>query len=197
MKTTKLQYKPDKELVKFADEFSANYRMLSVGTYVSDKDKYTIRYLSRIKESPTGARISRETKVIQLDKAVLKDKAYTPDFVFFLIISCVIYDKFPDKDIKSHDEIACDYYLTTGRATKNIMTGITKLLRHVPTEKAVDRIMNIITCLLKNSSLVQRALASFFIPILKGAINFQLNGTIRPVEIQTPPKNKKTKIIPL
>ena len=131
------RFLPDSNLLRFAKQFSDNYKKAPVGEYFSYNEKYHIRYLKRIKDTNTGARISGVTGIIEIDKTIFKSKEYTPDFVFFIILWCVVCGE--QKDIKLADKITIEYYLTTGRSRKNLALGYLKLFSKVLTELNRER----------------------------------------------------------
>lgn len=125
---------PDPELLLFAKEFSDDYKILSPGDYFSNKINYKIVYSLRIHDpitnqiSDTGMRVwgKHPSEVIELDKTIFDHKKFTPDFIFYSIIFCVIYSE-QNFDVHKADELAVKYYLTTGRSTKNLMIGMGQL----------------------------------------------------------------------
>lgn len=127
----------DLELLKFAKEFSDNYKNYSVGEYFSDDKKYTIRYIEEIEGIKTGAKISHKTGIIEIDKSIFKREGYNSDFVFYIILWCVICKEY--LDIKKADRIAIEYYSTTKRSKKNLKTGYLRLFSDVPTELNKER----------------------------------------------------------
>ena len=146
-------FTPDKELIAFANEFSKMYKKVRVGEYCSSNNKYHIKYLARIKNKntgkalATGARISNMTGIIELDKFIYKSKEYTPDFLFFIIIWCVVCRE-NKGNMKLSDKNAIKYYKTTKRSKRNIMKGFLKLFFTVPSLLNTER-YKIIAQLLK------------------------------------------------
>lgn len=124
----KNQWKPDAELLDFAERFADNYTTLECGIYVSDKDNYKIEYVSKIPDTKTGARVSNLTGVIQLDKTVYKSKEYSEDFIFYIILWCRIQFLYPTQ-YELSDLIALKYYLTTNRSKLNILKGYIRLFK--------------------------------------------------------------------
>ena len=56
---------------------------------------------------------------------MLKNKEYTSDFVFFIIIWCA--SCYELENLAMADKAVIGYYLTTGRSKKNLMLGYIKL----------------------------------------------------------------------
>lgn len=144
---------PDWELLTFAEYFSDNYKKLRVGEYFSNTKKYHIKYMARIKDkypdtgklSMNPMRFSRRTGIIEADKFILKNKKYTPNFVEFLILWCIVC-KEQNGDFIKTDEITLEYYLgesafqgTEKRTKENILKGYYEMLRNNPTELNVIR----------------------------------------------------------
>lgn len=134
---------PEQELFDFAKQFSENYRTLTVGEYFSNDRKYQIKYLERIidknsgRKLNTGARISHTTGIIEIDKLIFESEQYTSDYLFFIILWCVVEKM--KRNPRLSDKITVEYYLTTGRSKKNLLIGYAKLFSSVMTELNVDR----------------------------------------------------------
>ena len=128
---------PKAELLRFTKWFSENYKILSCGDYFSSHNNYHIKYVEKIIDTQTGARIARTSKTIEIDKSIFKNKEYTADFLFYIIILCVIMGDF--KCIRSSDRLAVKYYLTTGRSNKNLKQGLIALFSDTPTELNIER----------------------------------------------------------
>jgi len=146
-------FKPSEELIAFANEFSGNYRKLSVGTYSSDDGQFRIDYLDKIRDNVTGsvintpANIGHDSKVMQLGKNYLMDWNENSDFIFWLIIwlmAKVTNKKCTENDTYT-DIFVLGYYVTTGRSLKNMALGFldlsknTKNMEHnIKRYKAID-----------------------------------------------------------
>lgn len=138
-KEDKIIFNPSEELVKFANDFSDNYRIFSSGTYESDDCNYRIDYLDKIRDKltkavvNTPARIGHNSKIIQLDRSKLVSSKENPDFVFFLILWCIAKVDF--KNCKYNDSytdiFVLGYYLTTGRSLKNFILGFLNMVKNV------------------------------------------------------------------
>ena len=142
------QFLPDSELVSFAKQFSDNFKLFSVGDYFSDNKKYHIKYLKELTEHgrklKTIARIANTSEFIELDKKGLKNKIYTADWVFFIILWCVAMRQV--KDAIEADRMTVDYYFGESvfngeekKTKKNIFSGCLKLFGKSPTELNVRR----------------------------------------------------------
>lgn len=116
------KFTPDKELLDFAESFSKIYKKSRGSFFISKNKKYQIRYLSRIPKTNTCVRIGTKTGIIEMDKTLLKAKAYTPDFVFFMVLWCIAC-KEQNGDFAKSDIETIKYYQTTDRSIKNIFLG--------------------------------------------------------------------------
>lgn len=142
-KPTKYKFKPDAELLKFADEFSANFKKTKLGTYQSDNGNYTIEYKKELLMNDGVKRhsmacVKREDGVIHLCKTdFIKThmssakhgvSKISSDFVYFLILHCrcmyelgkIDKEKRPYMDADIH---CCNFYFKTGRSKKNLLIG--------------------------------------------------------------------------
>ncbi len=138
-----IKFSPDAELLAFAESFSDHYKVLTAGEYVSDNRKYQITYFNRIRDQytrrviNTGARVSQNTGIIHLDKFIFKNKAYNNDYIFYVIMWCVI--EYQYKDIMLSDRIALQYYLSTGRSKQNILIAQGELFKTAPSNLNIKR----------------------------------------------------------
>lgn len=146
-KLFKITFTPDKELVDFATSFSDRYANLKVGLYQSRTQKYRINYLSKFVDAKTGervysgARVAMDGKnegVIQIDKSIFKKKQYTPDYVFFIILWCIVQYKF--ENIPLSDKITAEYYVKTKRSRNNCAIGFIESMSHRLTKENLERI---------------------------------------------------------
>ncbi len=133
------------EFLSFAEYFSDNYRNLSTGNYISDNQKYHIRYLNQIKDIHGNivrlARVGITTRVIELSKYDLSSEKITSDFVFYFIIWCAIESK--ELNVKLTDRIALDYYLKTECSKSNLIAGFEYLFELAPSELNTQRLETI------------------------------------------------------
>jgi hypothetical protein len=130
---TKIEFQ-DAELINFAKQFSDSYKNLKIGEYFSENSKYHIKYLPELMDvrikAPlaVGARIEIKTGIIELNRFIFKSKEYTPDFLFYIIIWCVVRNTIEGRnDIRNADKMTVEYYLTTGRSIKNLAVGCLNL----------------------------------------------------------------------
>lgn len=123
-------FTPDEELLKFATYFSEYYEKLDVGDYSSDNGNYNIRYMKRIinngEVSNTGARVGLNSGIIEMDEFIFKNKEYSSDYIFFLILWFTVNRKYYS-DVKLVDKISVEYYLKTLRSKDNLSNGWMKL----------------------------------------------------------------------
>lgn len=134
------KFKIDQELIDFADSFSKKYLKLPLGVFNSDKMNYSLICVKKIEGNNTGARMSKNTGLIQLDKSILSKTS--EDFVFIVIIWCIINHN--GSKIEEADLTAFEYYKTTGRKLENFTNGFFDILERVPTELNKQRIKNIL-----------------------------------------------------
>ncbi len=127
---------PDEELLNFATEFSSQYKSLSAGSYCSDNDQYKIKLNERNKDSKTGRvtnsafRIGRISNIIEIDKFMSENENYTPDFLFFIILWCIVCKRYiHSEQYEVLDKITIEYYLTTKRSKPNLLKGYIHLLK--------------------------------------------------------------------
>lgn len=136
METIEYTFKPDEELLKFADFFSKNWKTLEIGNYASDDNKYQIEYLDKIihfgSEPSTNIRVGQTTGTIEISKSKLQIIEASSDFIFFSILWCVV-EKIILNTSKS-DIIAMEYYIGTGKSVENVMTCWEKIVSIDPTE---------------------------------------------------------------
>jgi len=146
-------FNPPQQLVDLAERFADNYKTLQVGEYCSDDDEFHIKYLSKIKDSSgrqtkCGARVSHNTGIIELDKSVLKNKKYSSDFVYFVILWLyVIYNN--NGNFILADKLAINHYLTTKRLHKNLAVSINVFLKNFPSELNKKRLKEVNKIILK------------------------------------------------
>lgn len=134
------KFQIDSELIDFADSFSKKFPKLPTGVFNSDKMNYSLICMKKIGRSNTGARIGKNSSIIELDQSILSKTSQ--DFVFIVIIWCVIrHIGFKEEEA---DLIAFEYYKTTGRKLENFTSGCFDILERVPTELNKQRIKNIL-----------------------------------------------------
>jgi hypothetical protein len=115
----------DDELLKFAIEFSDNFRIYHCGDYVSDDNNYHIHYEDELKgmTSQSWARSSEiTTKKIELcRKCLVSDSKITSNYIFFMIIWCFLVKH--TATFLEADRCTCEFYLTTHRDCSDIIYG--------------------------------------------------------------------------
>jgi hypothetical protein len=132
------KFEPDTELLKFAEEFSNTCKLLSAKDYVSENEKYHIRYKNflqqRLKQPTTSIfRIGHSSKRIEINrKYIIAEKDMTPNFIFAMILWCIVrfetYEIHPFSPYDLADMITLDYYLKTGRPPKDFIRGMNRQL---------------------------------------------------------------------
>lgn len=146
-KLFKITFNPDEELIDFATSFSDNYPKLKVGLYQSRTQKYNIKYLPKLTDNKTGERVytgarvvmdGGNTGLIHIDKSIFKNKKYTPDFVFFIILWCIVQHRF--ENLLLSDKITAEYYVKTKRSRNNCAIGFIELMSNRLTEENIKRI---------------------------------------------------------
>lgn len=149
------KFKPDTELLKFAEDFSAKYKKLKAGTYQSEDSLYTIKYLNGIKDGRTGkplttvARVSQTTGIIELDKkTLLRNKGANKNFVFYIILWCIVRRYYSETYYEA-DMLTTQYYMTTSRSKKNILAGWKMIFSKNNLEENTKRFTKTMTQLLQ------------------------------------------------
>lgn len=146
-KTKPFIFKPTKELIEFADFFSTNWKSLSVGTYKSKKDKYTIKlddklFNSHTKvQSNTDSRVNSYTGLIEISKSKMIELDATNHYVFYSIIWCVIQHK--TKSIAESDMTAIKYYMERAYPLRDIMVGLPRLFVGAASQENINRLRRI------------------------------------------------------
>ena len=132
----------DAELLKFATEFSDNFRIFHCGDYVSDKNNYHITYSDELinSQSQTWARSARlNTKIIELcRKDFIEDENITKNFVFFMILWCYAIKHVEINKVT--DRYTCEFYITTKRDCGDIIYGLEKLFALTNTKENKERL---------------------------------------------------------
>lgn len=127
------------ELLQFADDFSRGYTSSNEGLYISDNGRYMLKYVTSIDYvSPKAARISNRTGVIELDKTLLSSDKYHSDFVYYLIIWCII-ENICRNPIMS-DAVVIKFYLHSKRSRRNVVIGYLEMLKHSISETNKERL---------------------------------------------------------
>ncbi len=118
-------FKPDKEFLEFAQEFSGKYKILSPADYHSLGGKYHISYRDELldrdgKKRNTMACVDLgSVNHIELDRtAFLADDRVTSDGVFFIILWCFAAESY-DFDYKKLDLATLKFYLKLRRPGLN------------------------------------------------------------------------------
>lgn len=89
-------FEPDEELLKFATNFSDNYKDCPIGDYFSENKKYHISYVDEVIDRHTeekiecGARIGHDSHLITIDKSFFSRDKITSDFLWFVILWCTV-----------------------------------------------------------------------------------------------------------
>lgn len=119
---TSNEFEPSEDLLELADTFSKNWEKLNYGAFCSNDKKYHIDYVKEIKYPvETIARIGHTSKIINISKDDLISINATPNYVFFLILWCIV-----DLEIKNRlisDEITINYYKKTNRSIRDLYLG--------------------------------------------------------------------------
>jgi len=140
---SKKQFKPDKELLRFAEWFSENYKILKEGRYLSDKAKYKIEYRDDIIDKHTGrvlktpARIVIDNGVMEISKVKLKNKKITPNFVYYLVVWLRI--RLLVQTEMEADLITLQFYCTQERNKGNIVSGWREILKPNETKREIEK----------------------------------------------------------
>ncbi len=121
-------FTPDSDLLKFAEWFSNNHKLISAGMYYSHDKKYSIDYIER-KDETVGKRnfaIGHTTKSMIFTKEALND--YSGNYIFYIVLWLAYFGTLIGKEPSSEnkrifitDKAVLDYYLTCGRSIINIM----------------------------------------------------------------------------
>ncbi len=136
-------FRPDEELVQFASQFAIMYQEMVVGNYSSPSHKYNIRYMDDIFESEnvksiTNARINSQNGLIDLSKNKLIEQQLHEDYVFYIIIWCIILKDTPS--IVLTDIKALSYYSSTNRSLNHVLEGMRKTVGEPCSEINTERI---------------------------------------------------------
>lgn len=142
MKDLEYKFNPSQELLDFADYFSNNFKTLSASvikdkkeypsTYRSNDGNYLIDYFYKIRDTKTNKvvntniRVSHNTGIIQISKSKIISQECTPEYIFYIILWCIVEREV--NDIVKADRITFEYYLTTGKSIKNLLTSYIKSL---------------------------------------------------------------------
>lgn len=143
----KYTFEPNEELVAFAETFSENWNIVGVGDYVSPGDKkYHIKYEEMILENgvePTTNIVVHKSGAIIISKAKLQKYETNNDYIFFMILWCIVLKEIGGDHSKA-DLITMDYYLRTGRLPKNVLLCYISLFSAGHTELKHRRIQDLI-----------------------------------------------------
>ena len=150
METT---FEPDQELLAFAETFSENWNIIGPGDYVSPGDKkYHIKYVDRItvdgEEKTTNILVENPSGMIVISRDKLRKLETNDDYIFFMVIWCIIQREILDTE--KSDIRTMEYYLTTGRLPKNVMTGYISLFSSGDNDVTRERIQALIDFVNKN-----------------------------------------------
>lgn len=157
-------FEPDKELLDFADYFSKNYKTLPIGItlegsggdYFSDNKKYHIKYVDKIiditgHEPKTDVRIGHTTKVIEVSKSFLDTFENNSDYLFFVILWCIVKVESKERNDSKADITTMEYYMKTGRSVKNVLVCFVAVLQRVNHSEAHQRIKALLEFTNKNN----------------------------------------------
>lgn len=149
------KFEPSDDLLQTADYFSKNWKTLSFGTYDSDDGKYRIEYIEVIIDEKTNElintsiRIGHTSGIIQISKSELIKLEITQNYIFFLILWCVVQRK--TNNLIESDILTLEYYVSTGRPVKDIILGYANMFKAHNNEINLKR-MKAITDFLKNNN---------------------------------------------
>lgn len=121
----------DKEFLKFAKEITKIHAPLKDGFYVSKNSNYCVKIGAPDNDSFNtfkGARVSRETGLIQLDNTFIQNENVSANFIYFLMIWCYISRLMPHEDISYVDSYAYAYTRKEGGTTGEILRGLEELI---------------------------------------------------------------------
>ncbi len=146
MITKKYIFKPSKELITFAIDFSENYLTQKPGIYRSGRmgnGKYTINYLTKSPKHPSSEPRNFSVGAISKDFILSKYELskYSKNFVFYAIIWMAVHMD----NLAAYEETdlhALKYYISTKRPMKDIILGFLQSIDHQnpPTEQNIKRL---------------------------------------------------------
>jgi hypothetical protein len=135
-------FKPNSELLHFAETFAKNYKVLPEGHYYSNGKKYHILYKVCLTDNYEGfelktpARVGLTSGVFEISKTkILAHDNY--DFVVSLVIWCAI--EFNALNIMVSDKILFDFYKSTGRSFDEAFICWIDVFKQSPSELNVRR----------------------------------------------------------
>ena len=146
-----LKFEPSEELLAFAETFSENWNIVGEGDYLSTGDgekRYHIKYVDNMIDGTTGEEPTTNFKVmhpsggIVVSKSKLQKYKTNNDYVFFMVIWCVVMNEV--QDLSKADIITMEYYLGTGRLPKNVLTGYISIFEAGDSEFNHKRIQELI-----------------------------------------------------
>lgn len=142
-----INFTPTKELIRFADKFSANWKNLSVGDYYSENKKYSIVYSEKItekngEEPNTNARIGHVSGVIEISKSKLIEQETNENFLFFIILWCIVQSE--THNLIESDRLVMEYYKTTDRPVIDVIKGFAKLFQKALNETNLKRMKQLV-----------------------------------------------------
>lgn len=142
------QFQPDEELLGIAETFSENWNIIGPGDYVSPGDKkYHIKYVDKIttdgSEQASNIVVEYPSGMIVISKDKLHSLQTNNDYVFFMILWCVVNRETRD-DLAKTDIITMEYYLQTGRLPKNVLNGYISVFGSGDNEITRERIQGLI-----------------------------------------------------
>lgn len=137
---TKANHNDDKipnDLIKFAEQFSKNYKKLKCGKYTSDCGKYKINYEHRLKDKTgvfieTPYRIGHTTGIMDFSKS--KCVNMPQSFIFNGIIWCYAVTKLHPYDLVKSDLTAIKHSLENGFSKKEMMINYINTFKKTESE---------------------------------------------------------------
>jgi hypothetical protein len=142
------------DLVKFAKEFSENYKGLSDnGTYVSNCGKYRIDYFYQLKDVLSGQilntpyRVGHATGIMEFSKSKIADMPKS--IVFNAVVWCYIMYKEP-RDYTNADIKSTQCSLDNGFSKKELFIHYCKMLKGSPSELNTKRVRKLYSSINKH-----------------------------------------------
>lgn len=131
----------DKEQIEFFDEISK--KELKLGSLRSKNLKHKVE----IKELniSTPVRVGKSTGSIQINLPIVKERKINSDQLFFLLVWCSI--EYHLDNLKASDQIAIEYYESTGRTLSELLNIYSIMVELNNTEENRNRHDNILNLL--------------------------------------------------
>lgn len=131
------QFRPDSELVSFADWFADHYRQLPPDRYKSLHGEYVIEY-TREEMNTIWAMYYPNTNEIKFSEAILSsDTLYTAELIFYLVLWCQCFIEMEQKHHSTPanmivDNTVLQYYRSTGKSLKLLYSGFKHMAETYP-----------------------------------------------------------------